>query len=143
MSQHNRILDLPFLAGENLNTAGAQHRAVFLSAAGTVRQRASLAGQFPIGILQNGGVGGVASGGVANVRVLGSSKLFFASSVGVGQPFKLDSAGAGLEYGDQTVTASFVHGGYTLEASPTSTGALVEVVWGPIPQTHTGSQTTV
>lgn len=133
MSTHNRVLDLPFRAAANFDTTTADHVCVNVSADQTVALRTTVSAH-PIGILQNGGVGGVLSGGVALVRVLGTSKLQFNDSITIGVPFRVNTLGLGLPLNNATVTGGnqFI-GGVALGSitGASITGAVIEVLWAP------------
>lgn len=137
------VLDISLRANANLDTTTADHVAVYVSGSMDCDLRSTIT-QIPIGILQNGGIGGVLSGAMATVRALGVSKLQQQDSLGAGIHFRISSLGLAIPLNNATVTIGnqFI-GGICLRANAGAniTGAMATVLWAPFAAARSDSST--
>ena len=142
MSQYSKVLDKTFIAGANFDTTAAEFVYVNMSGVENTVVVASTIAGFPLGILQNGGIGGVKLGGAAVVRLVGTSKLQFFDSIAAGVPYIINSLGLGLPLATNTIVAGRI-GGLALQAATASgiTNAMLEVTINPYFGAAAASQT--
>ena len=127
MATENKILDLAFEAAEDLSAD--QYKFMVLTSTGTVRRPDSET-EVAIGILQNAPL----AGEVADVRVIGQSKLQMNAALGIGGFTKaefVDAADAGK---GKTAAAALAYArGFVVEASGAEDDLASVMLLGPFP----------